>query len=65
MKMRILAIEKLREYASDLHHAVNSQGKVKEVYTGGKEDAYLAYMLVASVTNVLSRKFLKIIQSST
>jgi hypothetical protein len=52
------AIEKLRQYASDLHHVVSS-GKVKDVYTGGKEDAYLAYLLVASITNVLTRKFVK------
>lgn len=42
-----LAIDKLREYASELHHLVDSQGKVKQVYTGGKVDAYLAYILVA------------------
>lgn len=58
-----VAIEKLRSYASELHHVVGSQG-VKEVYTGGKEDAYMAYMLAASLTNLLARKFSKIVSLS-
>jgi 3-deoxy-D-arabino-heptulosonate 7-phosphate (DAHP) synthase len=59
-----IAIEKLRSYASESHHVVDSQGKVKEVYTGGKEDAYMAYMLAASVTNLLAKKFSNIVSSS-
>src|SRR5581483_369448 len=39
------AISKLSDYASDLHHIVD-KGKIKGPYTGGKEDAYLAYFLV-------------------
>lgn len=58
-----MAIEKLRSYASDLHHVVDFKG-VKEVYTGGKEDAYMAYMLAASLTNLLAKKFSKIVQSN-
>jgi hypothetical protein len=34
---------------------------VKEAYTGGKEDAYMAYMLAASITNVLSKKFMRML----
>ena len=52
------SIDKLFGYASDLHHTVNDAGKMKtEVYTGGKEDAYMVYMLSASVVNLLERKF--------
>jgi hypothetical protein len=59
-----MAIEKLRSYASELHHVINSQGKVKEAYTGGKEDAYMAFMLATSMTNLLAKKFLKILEST-
>jgi hypothetical protein len=57
-----MASEKLRAYASDLHHVVDFKG-VKEVYTGGKEDAYMAYMFATSLTNV-AKKFSKIVSSS-
>jgi hypothetical protein len=58
-----MAIEKLRSYASDLHHVVDFKG-VKRVYTGGKEDAYMAYMLAASLTNLVAKKFSRIVSSS-
>jgi hypothetical protein len=52
------SIDKLFGYASDLHHIVNDAGKMKtEVYTGGKEDAYMVYMLSTSLVNLLRRKF--------
>jgi len=53
------SIDKLFGYASDLHHTVNDAGKMKtEVYTGGKEDAYMVYMLSASLVNLVRGKFL-------
>ena len=54
------SIDKLYAYTSDLHHPVDG-GKVKDAYTGGREDAYLAYSLVTSVVNLLGMKFKKII----
>jgi hypothetical protein len=50
------SIDKLFAYASNLHHTVR-QGQLKEVYTGGKEDAYLAFMISAGLVNLLSKKF--------
>jgi hypothetical protein len=43
-------------YASDLLHPVGTSG-VKEVFVGGKEDAYLVYSLAASFLNVMVSKF--------
>jgi hypothetical protein len=53
------SIDELYGYASDLHHIVNNQGKVKEdIYTGGKEDAYMVYLISTSLVNLLRRKFI-------
>jgi hypothetical protein len=60
-----LAIDKLLSYASELHHVVDSRGNIKEVYSGGKEDAYMAFMLATSLTNLLARKFKTIVDKST
>lgn len=56
-----LAIDKLLSYASELHHVMDSRGKIKEVYTGGKEDGYMAFMLATSLINLLSKKFKTIV----
>jgi hypothetical protein len=53
------SIDGLYGYASDLHHTVDNQGKVKEdIYTGGKEDAYMVYLISTSLVNLLRRKFI-------
>jgi len=53
------SIDGLYGYASDLHHIVDNQGKVKEdIYTGGKEDAYMVYLISTSFVNLLRRKFI-------
>lgn len=57
------AIDNIVNYASELHHKIGSSGQVKEVYTGGKEDAYMAYMLATALTNLLARKFSRSLES--
>ncbi len=52
----VQGISRLYGYASDLLHPVGGSG-VKEVFVGGKEDAYLSYSLAASFLNVLVSKF--------
>jgi hypothetical protein len=53
------SIDGLYVYASDLHHIVDNQGKVKEdIYTGGKEDAYMVYLISTSFANLLRGKFI-------
>ena len=51
------AISNLKNYASELHHTIDGSGRIHEVYTGGKEDAYMAYVLANSITNLISKKF--------
>ena len=51
-------VDKLTSYTSDFHHPLEN-GKPKKVYTGEKEDAYLTYVVAASLTNLLARKFVK------
>jgi len=58
------AFDNLSSYANELHHVVGRQGQVKDVYTGGKEDAYLVYMVSASLVNLLARKFKTMVQPS-
>lgn len=52
----ITGIGSLYSYASDLHHSVDDSG-VKNVFVGGKEDAYLTYSLAASFLNLIVSKF--------
>lgn len=52
-----LAMDKLKSYASELHHKIDDGGTIHDEYTGGKEDAYLAYTLTASLINLISKKF--------
>lgn len=58
-----MSIDNLYGYSNELHHSVTSQGKTNEVYTGGKEDAYMAYVVAASLTNLLAKKFTKSISN--
>lgn len=51
------ALDKLYGYAADLHHPIDESTKgVKAPFTGGKEDAYLVYIISCSLINALSRK---------
>jgi|GEM_PF-1717085 len=59
------SIDKLFGYASDLHHIVDSEGKAKDVYTGGKEDAYLVYSISTSLVNLLTRKFASFVSKAS
>jgi len=59
------ALDNLHEYASSLHHSTekNKDGGPKvisNVYTGGKEDAYLVFLMAVSIYNLLSSKLSKI-----
>lgn len=54
------SIDKLYGYASDLHHVVGKNGITKDVYTGGKEDAYMVYLISTSLVNLLRRKLVRI-----
>ncbi|MBT9166585.1 MAG: hypothetical protein DDT25_01276 [Chloroflexi bacterium] len=54
---------RLYGYASDLFiHPIDKASGVKEIFTGGKEDAYLSYTLAASFLNMLLSKFKKSLQ---
>ncbi len=52
----IQGIGRFYGYASDLLHPIGNSG-VKDVFVGGKEDAYLAYSLTAGFLNLATRKF--------
>jgi len=52
----VQAVGRLYGYASDLLHPIGDSG-VKDVFVGGREDAYLAYSLAASFLNLVTRKF--------
>lgn len=49
------AIDKLYSVSSQFHHSVN-EGKVNPVMNVNKEDAYFVYMIMLSITQLISRK---------
>jgi hypothetical protein len=55
-----MSIDNLYGYSNGLHHSLQKDGTIRTVYTGGKEDAYMIYLLVTSMTSLLSRKFAKV-----
>ena len=54
------AFDNLEDYSNALHHSTikNESGpaKVSNVFTGGKEDAYLIFNLCSSILNLISKK---------
>ena len=50
------AFDNLEDYSSALHHSVKKDGKPVDIYTGGKEDAYLVFYLCVSILNLVSKK---------
>ncbi|MBT9163814.1 MAG: hypothetical protein DDT24_00734 [Chloroflexi bacterium] len=52
----VKGVNQLYGYASDLLHPVGGSG-VKDIFVGGKEDAYLIYSLAASFLNMIVSKF--------
>jgi hypothetical protein len=50
-----MALDNVFGYSSGLHHTTTTGVG----YIGGKEDAYMSYMIVTSVINSLARKFVK------
>ncbi len=59
-----MAIDNLYSYANELHHEVDSKGNVKDVYTGGKEDAEMTYMLSSALVKLLAKKFKSVVTRS-
>lgn len=57
----VQGVARLYGYTSDLLHPVDASG-VKEVFVGGKEDAYLVYSLAANFLNVVTRKFKRYVE---
>lgn len=51
-----MALDNLQGYFNALHHP-------NKGFTGSKEDAYMCYMLVTSLINLLARKFMNYIDS--
>jgi hypothetical protein len=60
-----MAMDKLYHYGSALHHFKDSKGNLHLVYNGGKEDAYMVYMLITSVTNLIAKKFITFLNKKT
>jgi len=64
------ALDNLHEYASSLHHSTekNKDGGPKVIsnfYTGGKEDAFLVFLMAVSIYNLLSSKLSKIFRPNS
>ncbi|HJU35574.1 MAG TPA: hypothetical protein VJ695_10665 [Nitrososphaera sp.] len=50
---------RIYDYSSGLVHVVGRQNQtVSTHYTGGKEDAYMNYMILAALINTVARKFI-------
>jgi hypothetical protein len=55
----IVAFENIRGYSSSLLHEVTNKGQnISTQYAGGKEDAYMNYMILAAIINMVARKFI-------
>lgn len=54
------ALDNLEDYSNALHHSVEKGGSgpgiPANIFTGGKEDAYLTFNLCASILNLVSKK---------
>lgn len=54
-----MAFDNLYGYTSGLHHQLTKGAKtVAAQYKGGKEDAYLNYMITSGIINNIARKFI-------
>ena len=54
-----MAFDNLFGYSSGLHHQLKKGAKtIAADYRGGKEDAYLNYMITAGIINTVARKFI-------
>ena len=51
-----MAFDNLYGYSSGLHHQTTTANR----YIGGKEDAYMNYMITSGIINSLARKFILI-----
>jgi hypothetical protein len=54
-KQFVELIDKIYGYSSDLHHSID-KGSIKPSYMGDKSDAYMIYMLLMSMLNIISYK---------
>lgn len=53
-----MGFDNLFGYTSGLHHQLTKDAKTIAIpYRGGKEDAYLNYMITAGIINNIARKF--------
>jgi hypothetical protein len=53
------AFSRIYDYSSGLIHVINQKDqKVTTQYKGGKEDAYMNYMILAAMINTVARKFI-------
>ena len=63
------ALDNLEDYSNALHHSVNTKGPDSgtptNVFTGGKEDAYLTFNLCASILNLVSKKVVSFLETDS
>jgi hypothetical protein len=53
-----VGLENIFGYSSGLHHQINKDQTIATQYVGGKEDAYMNYMILAAIINTVARKFI-------
>jgi hypothetical protein len=58
-----MAFDNIFNYSSGLLHGITKDQNISNRYAGGKEDAYMDYMIITAIVNSVARKFVRTLKT--